>query len=88
MKTAAISAAYALNAGLDVEDYLKLMGIDILLEVEQSGANIVNVVPVVLEVNPRPAGLSHSAEIIGISDKKPVPRISMEIFGFLESMGP
>jgi hypothetical protein len=97
MKEAAICAACGLNAGLDVVDYLKLMGIDVLLEVEEQGARNVkrqtsnvkhlDMVPVVLEANPRPAGLSHSSEIIGISDRRPQPRISMEIFRFIESMG-
>jgi len=87
MKGAAINAAYGLNAGLDVEDYLKHMGIDILLEVKELEANSVNVTPVVLEANPRPAGLSHSSEIVGISGKKPQSRISTEIFRFVESMG-
>lgn len=67
MKTAAINAARALNAGLDVENYLKHIGIDILLEVKKSGA----VIPVALETNPRPAGLSHSSEIVGVSHRKP-----------------
>ena len=87
MKRAAINAAYGLNAGLAVEDYLKHMGIDIVLEVKKSEANAVNVIPVVLEANPRPAGLAHSWEIIGISDKRPQPRISMEIFKFVGSVG-
>lgn len=83
MKTAAINAAYALNAGLDTENYLKCMGIDILLEVKATGAGAVDVIPVVLEANPRPAGLSHSSEIVGISHKKPQQRISAELFKFI-----
>ncbi len=79
IKDAAIRAAYALNAGLDVENYLKLMGIDILLEVDKDGS----LTPVVLEANPRPAGLSHSSKIIGISSQKPQPQISIEIFRFI-----
>jgi len=81
MKNAAIRAAYALNAGLDVENYLKLMGIDILLEAGKDGS----LTPVVLEANPRPAGLSHSSKIIGISSQKPQPQISIEIFRFIVS---
>ena len=83
IKSAAISAAYGLNAGLEEKDYLKLMGIDVLLEVEETGSNIVKLIPVALEANPRPAGLSHSAEIIGISGKEPQPRVSTEIFNNL-----
>ena len=85
MKGAATRAARGLNAGLDVEDYLKHMGIDILLEVEESKADTISVVPVALEANPRPAGLSQSSEIIGISDENPQPRISTEIFRSLAS---
>jgi len=81
MKNAAIRAAYSLNAGLDAENYLKLMGIDVLLEVDEAGY----LIPVVLEANPRPAGLSHSSEIMGISSRKPQPRVSMEIFRFASS---
>lgn len=85
METAAIRAAHALIAGLNVENYLKLMGIDILMEVKEQKEAIFSVIPVVLEANSRPAGLSHSSEIVGISDKKPQPRISKEIFRFLVS---
>ena len=80
MRTAAINAAYGLNAGLDLDRYLKFVGIDILLEAEHTGVNVVNVIPVVLEANPRPAGLSQSSEIIGVSARKPHPRVSTEIF--------
>jgi len=81
IKDAAIKAAHALNAGLEADDYLKLMGIDILLEVDRAG----HLTPVVLEANPRPAGLSHSSEIMGISSRKPQPRVSLEVFRFLSS---
>jgi len=83
MKIAATNAAYALNAGLSGENYLKHMGIDVLLEVEPVGMSVVNVIPVVLEANPRPAGLSHSSEIVGISPKAPQQRISMGLFEFI-----
>ena len=83
MKKAAENAARALNAGLDSKDYLKHIGIDILLEVEKSGAGVT---PVVLEANPRPAGLSHSSEILGISMTKPRQRISTEIFKLVRSL--
>ncbi len=80
MRTAAINAAYGLNAGLDLDRYLKFVGIDILLEAEHTGANALNVIPVVLEANPRPAGLSQSSEIIGVSARKAHLRVSKEIF--------
>ncbi|MFC1719144.1 hypothetical protein ACFL6S_36165 [Candidatus Poribacteria bacterium] len=85
MKIAAINAAYALNAGLSEENYLKCMGVDILLEMTADGTSAVNVIPVALEANPRPAGLSHSSEIVGISHKDPQQRISTEIFRFVSS---
>lgn len=83
MKAAAINAAYGLNAGLDLDRCLKFVGMDILLEAEYTGVNAVNVIPVVLEANPRPAGLSQSSEIVGVSARKPHPRVSREIFGFI-----
>jgi len=82
MKIAAVNAAYGLNAGLGEDNYLKHMGIDVLLEVCESESSTISMLPVVLEANPRPAGLSHSTELTGISGKKPQPRISTEIFGF------
>jgi hypothetical protein len=83
MIKAAINASYGLNAGLDLDRYLKFVGIDILLEAEHTRMNAVNVLPVVLEANPRPAGLSQSSEIIGVSARKPHPRVSTEIFRFI-----
>jgi hypothetical protein len=80
MRTAAINAACGLNAGLDLDRYLKFVGIDLLLEAEATETNEVKVIPVVLEANPRPAGLSQSSEIIGVSTRKPRPRVSKEIF--------
>ena len=61
---------------------LKRMAPGDVLEVVADGTSAVNVVPVVLEANPRPAGLSHSSEIVGISHKDPQQRISTEIFRF------
>jgi hypothetical protein len=82
IKASAISAAYGLNTGLDVEDCLKHMGIDILLEVEETDEYTVNVIPVVLEANPRPAGLVYASEVIGLSGKTSQPQISKQVFRF------
>jgi hypothetical protein len=56
MKDAAVRAACALNADLREADYLKLVGVDLLLEVGSDG----RMAPLVLEANPRPAGLAQS----------------------------
>jgi len=79
IKMAAVKAATSLNSGLKIEDYLKHLGVDIILEVKEN-----DIIPVVLEANSRPAGLSYSCEIVGISAKKPRLGISSEIFRFLE----
>ena len=56
IKAVAEQAAWALNAGLREEDYLKLIGMDMLLDVDANG----KLIPLVLEANPRPSGLAHS----------------------------
>lgn len=79
IKSAATDAAHALNEELMEDNYLKHMGVDILLEVEKGG----NIAPVILEANPRPAGLSHSSEIIGISQNAPQQLVSKAIFEYI-----
>jgi len=54
-------AAFALAAGLDGGDTLKLVGLDILPELGERG----RLRPVVLEANARPAGLNHSTWLPG-----------------------
>ncbi|RLE74816.1 MAG: hypothetical protein DRJ56_06760, partial [Thermoprotei archaeon] len=52
---ACVRVAEAVNLGLNEADYLKYMGIDVVLEARGG-----SLVPVVLEANSRPSGLSHS----------------------------
>jgi len=78
IKSSAVDAAYRLNVDLPQSEYLKFMGIDIILE-----ANDTNMTPIFLEANPRPAGLAQSTEIIGISNREPTPLVSKGIFHYL-----
>jgi len=55
IKKACVRVAEAINLGLCERDYLKYMGIDLVLEVKDF-----KVIPIVLEVNSRPSGLSYS----------------------------
>ncbi len=52
---ACVGVAEAVNLGLSEADYLKYMGVDVVLEARGD-----SLVPVVLEANSRPSGLSHS----------------------------
>jgi hypothetical protein len=52
----AVRAAEAINGGYSGEERLLFMGIDVKLEIDRRGC----LTPVVLDVNPRPAGLGHS----------------------------
>jgi len=79
IRQAAVNASQALNTGLPEEDYLKMVGIDIVLEVEDAEEEG-RIRPIVLEANPRPAGLSHLREIREISGEKPKPMISTALF--------
>lgn len=56
------AAAEALNSGLPERLYLKMVGIDLLLEV-RDGDGRLDVTPILLEANPRPAGLNHSVSL-------------------------
>ncbi len=79
IKQAAVNALQALNTGLLEKDYLKMAGIDLVLEVEDAEEER-RIQPVVLEANPRPAGLSHLREIREIWGEKPKPMISTALF--------
>jgi len=85
IKQAAVNALQALNAGLPKGGYLKMVGIDIVLEVEAAEEEGI-IQPVVLEANPRPAGLSHLREIQEISGEKPKPMISTALFNTLRPL--
>ena len=78
MKAAAVNAAWALNAGLPEEDYLKHLGIDLLLEFDGTALSVL-----VLEANPRPAGLAQAREIKGMSEEQAQPLVTRELFKYL-----
>lgn len=75
IKRRAVEAVEALHSGLDEGVCLKLVGVDVLLEV---GA-----LPIALEVNPRPAGLAQSGEIPEILNVRGKPRISVGLFEYM-----
>ena len=82
IKQTAINALQALNTGLPEKGYLKMVGIDMVLEVEDVGGERM-IQPVVLEANPRPAGLSRLREIQEISVEKPKSVISTALFNVI-----
>jgi len=55
IKEVCINVAKAINLGLCEKYYLKYMGVDLVLELRDQ-----KIIPIVLEVNSRPSGLSHS----------------------------
>lgn len=74
IRSSAENSAFAVNEELEAKNFLKAMGIDIILEVEEE------IVPIVLEINPRPAGMSFSSEITGISEQPSNLVVSTELF--------
>lgn len=85
IKQVAVSALQALNTGLPEKGYLKMAGIDMVLEVEGAEEEG-RIQPIGLEANPRPAGLSHLREIGEISGEKPKPMISTALFNAIHSL--
>ncbi|MEW6354958.1 MAG: hypothetical protein AB1696_01415 [Planctomycetota bacterium] len=85
IKRAACDAATALNTGLSEKEMLRLLGIDILLETHGNGRGA-TLHPILLEANPRPAGLSHAREIRGISTGATAQTISLHLFEGLGSL--
>lgn len=81
IRRVAAHAAYALNRDLKPENRLKFMGIDVVLERSEAG----HVIPVLLEVNPRPAGLQHAEEIPSTLDPTPVPKVTFGLFNYLRA---
>ena len=81
LRQMAVRAAQALNAGLLESEYLKLLGIDFLLEVDQAG----RFSPIALEANPRPAGLAQSWEIPCTVQKTVEPKVTFGLFDFIRS---
>jgi len=79
VKMAACAAASALNSGRDDGERLRLLGIDIVLEVRGEGRACAPY-PVLLEANPRPAGLAHAREIRGVSNAEAQQTIAQHLF--------
>lgn len=82
IRAATTRAAYALNRGADPKHVLKFMGIDLALE--QSEADH-HVTPVLLEANPRPAGLQHAEEIPSTLHQTPAPKVTFGLFTYIRS---
>lgn len=83
IKRAAEAAAQALNSGLPEEDSLKMVGVDMVLEVPGVDEPIL---PVLLEANPRPAGLNHSTSLEDEVDAEPKLMVSSAIFRAIRAM--
>jgi hypothetical protein len=78
VKKTAVNAASLLNERLTPIEYIKFLGIDILLEVSFSPAGVI---PVVLEANSRPAGLAQSYKITRMNGtKKPELMVAYGLF--------
>jgi hypothetical protein len=77
---AEVLAAAEAAAGLFAE--LLLVGIDLVLAIGESGEPV----PVLLEANPRPAGLSHSRFVQG--PERGLPGVSLRMWDGLESLAP
>jgi hypothetical protein len=103
IKNVACHAILLVNQGLDKEDYLKFAGIDLLLEVEERNIEMAsgkkrthsrrrefNLTPIVLEINPRPAGLAHSYQLsidkLRDGMKCPKLKISRSLFQYIRAM--
>ena len=85
IKRAAVQAAYGLNAGLEPKDYLKFMGIDMVLEVKETETGD-KLIPVLLEANSRPAGLIHAKELLPSDQSQARWRVSTGIFHYLKDL--
>lgn len=81
IKKSAEIAALKLNANLPINSYLKMVGIDLVLE-EKDGS----VYPVLLEANPRPAGLAHLTCLNAAFNGKLKLKISQAIFDTIRSL--
>lgn len=84
LKKTAASAAEGLNVGLKEKNYLKYVGIDIVLELCEENQTL-RFTPVVLEANPRPSGLSRAKEILGISQREAKLKTTQELFKFIKT---
>ena len=75
------AAAEKLNVELSPEDYLKMAGIDFLLEIKDK-----YVKPILLEANPRPSGLAFSVNLRRALNDSSQLMISHAIFNYIRSI--
>ncbi|MCD6335564.1 MAG: hypothetical protein J7M27_09565 [Candidatus Latescibacteria bacterium] len=83
IRQTAVYAAQALNEGLAESEYVKLLGIDLLIEADEAGGFSV----LALEANPRPAGLAQSWELPRTLRDAVEPKITFGLFEFIRSRG-
>ena len=79
----AVQASQALNEGLTESEYIKLLGIDLLIEVDEAG----RFTPLALEANPRPAGLAQSWELPRTLHEAVEPKVTFGLYDFIRSQG-
>ena len=75
IRVASENAMLALNHGVSEADYLQHAGVDLVLEAGESG-----ILPVVLEVNARPAGLAGSRRLPPARDRDLAPMVTHALF--------
>jgi len=80
LRHAAEAAAGSLNVDLEEDDYLKHMGIDMVLEVDPDSGKLT---PVLLEANARPAGLNQSTALRGISPEPSRLHVTTALFDYI-----
>jgi hypothetical protein len=75
IRIASENAMLALNHGVSETDYLQHAGVDLVLEAGESG-----ILPVVLEVNARPAGLAGSRRLPPASGRDQAPMVTHALY--------
>ncbi len=78
IKQAAENSVNAINKDLNENQILKIAGVDIVLDYQNS-----RIVPIVLEINARPAGLSRAEQIDGIFTNNRTPLSIKNIFTWI-----
>jgi hypothetical protein len=73
------------EAAASAHDIIALVGIDIVLDTDEAGS----VTPVLLELNPRPAGLAHARFLPGAGEGRGEAGVSLTMWdGIAQSRGP
>jgi hypothetical protein len=83
IRQTAVYAAQALNEGNCESEYIKLLGIDLLVEVDEAGRFTL----LALEANPRPAGLAQSWELPRTLREAVEPKVTFGLFDFIRKQG-